>query len=115
MTAELKAWRKDGRHLPEILRDFHDQKDLFKTIHEQYRLDEPKEGRDPINWVQAHIYTMDAFLWFMAAHGWTLQRNQTKRVKFYSLEHTLNTTRAARDDTDAKALGLTPFTSGESQ
>jgi len=70
------------------MRDFHDQKDVFKSIHSQYRLDEPKDHRDPINWVQAHIYTVDQFLWFMAEHGYTLQRSR-KQVSFCDITATL--------------------------
>ncbi len=31
---ELKAWINSGKHLPPFLRDFHDQKDVFKTAFE---------------------------------------------------------------------------------
>lgn len=30
----MKAWREEGRHLPAILRDFHDQKAVFRAMHE---------------------------------------------------------------------------------
>lgn len=83
-----RVWLKSGEYLPPELRDFHTQKDLFKSIHDQYRLDEPKDHRDPINWIQAHIYTVDQFLWFMAEHGYTLQRSR-KRVEFCDLQATL--------------------------
>lgn len=63
-----------GKHLPAFMRDFHDQKDLFKAIDGTF---EQASGHE-INWVDAHIYTIDTFLWFMAAHGYTLQKQRTK-------------------------------------
>ena len=73
MNEEIRQWRTEGKHLPPFMRDFHDQKDLFKTIHERY-----VERPDGANWVQAHCYTIDFFLWFMAQHGYTLQKCRTK-------------------------------------
>jgi len=80
MDEQLKAWLKDGKHLPEFLRDFHDQKDIFKTIHQKYQ--DPAKLNDvlatsnlnDVNWVDAHIYTLDWFLWYMASRGYTLQK-----------------------------------------
>lgn len=100
----INQWRKDGRHLPEFMRDFHDQKNLFRTIHEKYQLDQIRRSIPPIDWVQAHVYTIDAFLWFLAAHGWTLQRNATKRFTFYSIETALERAQEARDDADIALL-----------
>jgi exonuclease I len=73
LNEEIRQWRTEGKHLPPFMRDFHDQKDLFKTIHERY-----VERPDGANWVQAHCYTIDFFLWFMAQHGYTLQKCRTK-------------------------------------
>lgn len=73
MNEEIRQWRDEGKHLPAFMRDFHDQKDLFKTIHGRYQ--ERPEGA---NWVQAHVYTIDFFLWFMAQHGYTLQRSRAR-------------------------------------
>lgn len=69
----LDAWRKAGLHMPDFMRDFHDQKELFKTIEETYKR-QPGDTRP--DWVAAHIYTVDIFLWFMAARGYTLQRTR---------------------------------------
>lgn len=30
-------------------------------------------------------YAIDWFLWFMAQHGWTLQRSRAKGVEFFDL------------------------------
>lgn len=106
---DLKAWRDSGAHLPPSMRDFHAQKDLFKAIHELYKLDEKKDHRDPIGWTDAHIYTVDGFLWFMAAHGYTLQRCRAKQ-EFYDLDATVEAARKERNAAFAKMLNeaITP-------
>lgn len=72
---DIGAWLKSGKHLPIWLRDFHDQKDTFKAIHEIYC---GNESAKEINWREAHCYVIDMFLWFMARRGYTLQRTRTK-------------------------------------
>jgi hypothetical protein len=74
-------WLKSGQHLPEFMRDFHDQKDLFRAIHSRYKLQD-------LDWITAHVYTIDKFLWFMAQHGYTLQQSR-KNVEFLDLSATL--------------------------
>lgn len=62
-----------GKHMPEFMRDFHDQKDLFKTIDAW-----AKQGADYyVDWVRAQIYTCDIFLRYMALRGYTLQRDRS--------------------------------------
>ena len=88
MDAQVQAWREAGKHLPEILKDFHDQKDLFKLMHAM--LGEPTDGeliKRP-DWVEGQCYVMDCFLWFMARHGYTLQRSR-KNLPFDSLTDNL--------------------------
>lgn len=68
--------------LPDFLRDFHDQKDFFKAIHTHYSK-EGLENKIPGNWVDNHIYTIDFFLWFMALHGYRLQRFKSKQFEQY--------------------------------
>ena len=48
---------------------------------------------------EAHIYTIDVFLWFMAMHGYTLQRSRA-RVDFEDLAAKV----AALKDQDAAAF-----------
>lgn len=69
----LDEYRAKGLHLPTILRDFHDQKDIFKLIGgmEYY-------GKQ-ITWVDGHVYTIDYFLWIMAKYGYEL-RKVTRKV-----------------------------------
>ena len=89
MNEEIRQWRDEGKHLPAFMRDFHDQKDLFKAIHRRY-----VERPDGANWVQAHTYTIDFFLWFMAQHGYTLQRSRV-RLPFDDLHATVEADREA--------------------
>ena len=73
---KLQKWLDDVRYLPPFMRDFHDQKELFRTVDEIVK---PPEGHDFIkrpNWVEAQCYTVDVFLRFMARRGYTLQRSQ---------------------------------------
>ena len=94
MTAKsLSQWRKDGGHLPDILKDFHDQKDVFKAMHAMYE-GKPKanERFEEISWVSGQCYVIDWFLWFMAMHGYTLQRSRAK-VEFKSLDETIDADR----------------------
>lgn len=66
-----------GKYLPPILRDFHDQKDIFKAMHEIVNV----EGHDyakKVDWVSGQCYVIDIFLWFMARRGYTLQRSRVK-------------------------------------
>lgn len=67
---KLDAWLESGEFLPEFMRDFHDQKDLFKAIHKLY-------GSD-LSWVGAHVYTVDRFLWYMASRGYVLRKSRRK-------------------------------------
>lgn len=73
---------KTGLHLPEFMRDFHDQKDLFKY------LDEIKSRKPPIaaeGWIYDQIFTIDYFLWILGKCGWTLQRSR-RPIEFYNLQ-----------------------------
>ena len=71
---KLDEWLKSGRYLPKFMRDFHDQKRLFKGMHYQY------EGNESLvlSWIDGHCYVIDCFLWYMASRGYTLQKTKTK-------------------------------------
>ena len=73
---QLTEWRKTGAHLPAFLRDFHAQKDVFKYID---HLTSKRDEDHQTNWCDAQIYVIDAFLWCMARHGFTLQRCRAKQ------------------------------------
>jgi hypothetical protein len=93
-------------HLPKFMRDFHAQKDLFKTIAEQdwsmRSVDERRRYPAP-NWTDAHVYTVDVFLRFMAEHGYTLQKARHK-VEFRDIEKTVSEATGARRANEATLL-----------
>jgi hypothetical protein len=93
-VSKLEQWLKSGEYLPSIMRDFHDQKDIFKTIHETINV----EGHDyakEVNWIAGQCYVIDIFLWWMARRGYTLQRSRAKQ-EFVSLSETLRQQEAQR-------------------
>ncbi len=73
-----REYVESGHHLPRDFRDFHDQKDLFKTIDASIDWQERQSHArgDRVLWTDAHVYVIDIFLWFMAQRGWTLQRSR---------------------------------------
>jgi len=81
---KIKQWLETGKHLPELMRDFHDQKNLFKCMHKLYSGSEEAEKKP--NWIQGHTYIIDWFLWYMAGRGYTLQKSR-KNIKFLDFEN----------------------------
>lgn len=72
---ELREWLVAGRHLPRWLRDFHAQKEIFKTVGGV-----PSDGiRRAVSWVDGHIYVIDRFLWHMGRWGFALQRSRAQQ------------------------------------
>lgn len=74
MKTNIETFLKSGVYLPAPLRDFHDQKDVFKTMHAA--ISPENESIRDVSWRQGHCYVIDIFLWFMARRGWTLQRSR---------------------------------------
>jgi hypothetical protein len=86
------------------MRDFHDAKKLFKRLDEivsnrrkrhfeenPYLASMPKEMQHVpgcINWVEAQIYVVDFFLWYMGKCGYTLQKTRQKG-KYADVEYDL--------------------------
>lgn len=80
----LSEWLNSGEYLPRFMRDFHDQKDIFKTMHNTiHNADDNGNPRD------GHIYVVDTFLWYMARCGYTLQRSR-KDVSFKELQEDID-------------------------
>ena len=82
MKTELEKYMDENKNLPDFMVDFHDQKDLFKAIYEQYRNGNAKELLENVKWVDAHCFTIDVFLWWMGIHGYKLQKIRSKKVDF---------------------------------
>ncbi|MDM3182008.1 hypothetical protein [Citrobacter sp. Cf098] len=77
---KLSEWLTSGEYLPHFMRDFHDQKDVFKAMHNTiHNADKNGNPRD------AHIYVVDTFLWYMARCGYTLQKSR-KDVPFKDMQ-----------------------------
>lgn len=74
--SELAKWLESGEYLPVFMRDFHDQKDVFKAMHNTIT-----NANDNGNARDGHIYVVDTFLWYMARCGYTLQKSR-KQVEF---------------------------------
>lgn len=83
-NAKVEAWLQSGKYLPPPMRDFHDQKDLFKAIDEMIKEDPSAIVKRP-DWVSAQCYVIDTFLWWMARRGYTLQKSKQK-FEFRDLE-----------------------------
>lgn len=98
MNEKLKQWRESGAYLPKFLRDFHDQKDLFKNIHTFVAVDKHEYCKD-INWAVGHCYVIDIFLWYMARKGYTLQKSR-QRLEFESIYDDT----AAREEMENKRI-----------
>lgn len=71
----FKKWLESGKYLPTIMRDFHDQKDLFKAIHNNVKVEDHSYVKD-VGWVTGQCYVIDIFLWTMAKRGYTLQKSR---------------------------------------
>ena len=79
----INDWIESEQHLPTWLRDFHDQKDVFKACERLMGRPNSVSGNDGISWADGHIFTIDRFLRFMALHGYALKkvRKDTPRIE----------------------------------
>lgn len=102
MDQEFQVWRKEGKHLPDFLKDFHDQKDFFRLLHECLKIEEHEIAKD-INWVEGHAYTIDCLLYFLAKFGYTLQKSRA-RQNFEDLGETIREQNRLRHEMFARAL-----------
>lgn len=86
---------ENTRYLPSFMRDFHAQKDLFKCIFSWVLKGRDKDPSsrhctDGLNWANTHVYVIDFFLWFMAVHGYTLQRDRRTKGEARDLHETVS-------------------------
>ncbi|PLC44516.1 hypothetical protein C0Q88_07505 [Ralstonia pickettii] len=104
MTMRLDAWLSKSRYLPPFMRDFHAQKDLFKAIHEAVKVNGYETTKN-VDWVAGMCYVIDVFLWFMALHGYTLQRTRTNvDAEFRDIQTTVREAADRRSALSTKAL-----------
>lgn len=97
---EFKAWMAGGKYLPPPMRDFHDQKSIFKAFHEWAV---KSEIANRITWIDAHIYVIDVFLWYMAKRGYTLQKARV-RYDFSDLTEDVDRQNDRRDHVSHSVL-----------
>lgn len=102
LTAEqedrkLREWFGNQLYLPDFMRDFHDQKDLFKYL--QHRNPNQK-----ISWVDAQIYVIDIFLRTMAKHGYTLQRTRLRGISFTHIQDAITDFHIFRTEKEVSIL-----------
>lgn len=104
MTRRINVdqWLKSGEYLPKPLRDFHDQKEVFKAMHEIIR-ERPGDLVKRPTWIEGQCYVIDVFLWFMARRGWTLQRTR-RQGDFRDLEADVRARTEARDAASSAML-----------
>lgn len=105
-TNDLDAWMKAGKHLPEPLRDFHDQKEVFKAMHDMQKPASHLDaigGHYSLDFVTGQCYVIDRFLWFMARRGYTLQRSRAA-LPFRDLTADVGAATERRNARDAALL-----------
>ncbi len=105
MKEEMRQWLNSQGNLPDFMRDFHDQKDLFKSMFRMWQ-EQAKESIPNVVWTDAMVFTVDFFLWFMAMHGYTLQRTRKKGIQFYSIIETVKHANKTSLDELANAIKL---------
>jgi hypothetical protein len=98
----LTRWLKSGRYLPGFMRDFHDQKDLFRAIHQTIKVHETDMARD-VTWPIGQVYVIDIFLWWMARRGYTLQRARTDQ-EFLNIHESISMQNEIRNAAETAAL-----------
>lgn len=104
----VQEYLESGMYLPHFMRDFHDQKDIFKFLDEvqERNIEKNRNGDrgDSVNWRTAQVYTIDIFLWVMARHGYTLQRSR-KKLPFSDIDRTIEVENERRRKEMATSLG----------
>jgi hypothetical protein len=101
-AGRLERWLESGRYLPRFMRDFHDQKDLFRAIHQTIKVHE-KDMVSGITWPTAQVYVIDIFLWWMARRGYTLQPARADQ-EFLSIHETIHQQNELRHAAESAAL-----------
>lgn len=104
--SKVQEWLESGEYLPPFLRDFHDQKDIFKYLDEVRERSVKKNGgpyMENLTFSDAQIYTIDIFLWVMARHGYTLQRSR-KGICFSDLSDTIARSNKSRSNTSVAII-----------
>lgn len=107
MDEQVAEWRKAGKYLPRFMRDFHDQKDLFKAMHDLIAVDKHDYAKR-VDWIAGQCYVVDIFLWHMARHGYVLRKSAVK-LPFDDIDVTTTEANERARNLMARAMGLTPI------
>ena len=75
----LKEFVKKERHLPSFLKDFHNQKDVFKIV----------GGFKNVSRIDGHVYVIDRFLPVMSYFGFGLQKLRHD-IEFLSIKDAID-------------------------
>ena len=102
MSDELQKWIAAAKYIPDVMRDFHDQKDLFKTIHATINTEKCQYVKD-ISWISGQCYVVDIFLYYMAKRGYTLQKSRAK-LPFRNLQEDVSNCKEAYDKAFAEYM-----------
>jgi hypothetical protein len=65
-------------YLPKDLRDFHNQKEFFKSIYDcfgRWNKKVPSQNIKNLSWVDLHILTTDFILFQLAQEGYVLKKD----------------------------------------
>ncbi|MFT8418442.1 MAG: hypothetical protein ABF636_06380 [Acetobacter sp.] len=103
---KVQKYLESGMYLPPFMRDFHDQKDVFKFLDDVRERSVKKNGGSymaNMSFPDAQVYTIDIFLWVMARHGYTLQRSR-KKLPFPDIHQTIEAENERRRREMASAL-----------
>ncbi|MEH3356449.1 hypothetical protein POV16_21760 [Enterobacter kobei] len=95
---KLSEWLTSGEYLPLFMRDFHDQKDVFRAMHNTIT-----NANDNGNPRDGHIYVIDTFLWYMASCGHTLQKSR-KDVPFRDMQDDIDRYKSEMTEAFSKIL-----------
>lgn len=104
----VQEYLESGMYLPSFMRDFHDQKDVFKFLDDVRERSVKKNGGSymaDMTFIDAQVYTIDIFLWVMARHGYTLQRSR-KKLPFSDIDQTISSENERRRKEMSEAFGV---------
>lgn len=96
-TSNIEKYLRDFLYLPEEIRDFHIQKDLFKLISERSSI--------KLSVMKAQVYATDYFCHCLVYTGFVLRRSK-KQLAFEPMFDTINQARDLRNKNFASMLNL---------
>ena len=102
---QIEHYKKELKYLPEYLRDFHNQKDLFKMIHGWYNPNyKETELLNKITFRDGQIFIIDFVLWCLVRYGYKIQYNNMNKSKFNNYDNQLSNWQKVKSETEISAL-----------